>query len=355
MKKALILGGTGAMGVHLVSLLAGCTKEWKVDVTSRSERVDFKNVHYIQGNAHDDFFIKSLVKNTTYDVIVDFMNYGFDEFLHRYQILLNATSHYVFLSSSRVYAESPLPITEHSPRLLETTTDAEFLATQRYALRKARQEDMLLNSGKTNFSIIRPYITYSTQRIQLGIYEKEQWLFRLLNRKPLVIRKDILSKRTTLTSGLDVANVLARVMQGQPLNSPLQIVSTENITWNEILCLYCSIIKHETDIPVSIFTTNSLGDIERLFEGGYNTQYDRLLDRIFDNSKVKSLYKYTQYLPVKIGLTNCLTQFIHEWKQKGNQIFLPLIQEYEEIMDEMLRNNHTLTVFNVSNMGAKHA
>ena len=175
--KILVLGGTGAMGVDLVKILGECGEE--VTVTSRSERKSaFDNVKYVKGDAHDTVFLHTLLAEK-YDAIVDFMIYNTEEFKVRCDLLLSATDQYLFLSSSRVYADSKTPITEDSPRLLDVTTDSEYLKTDAYALTKARQENLLRESGKTNWTIIRPYITYSNQRLQLGVYEKELCMVRL--------------------------------------------------------------------------------------------------------------------------------------------------------------------------------
>ena len=59
-----------------------------------------------------------------------------------YEALLAATDQYIYMSSYRVYADSPL-ITEDSPRLLDVSDDPEYLATDEYALAKARCENLL--------------------------------------------------------------------------------------------------------------------------------------------------------------------------------------------------------------------
>ena len=191
--KILVLGGTGVMGVDLVKILG--ERGDGVTVTSRSERKsEFNNVKYVKGNAHDTAFLESIL-NEDYDAIVDFMVYNTEKFRSSRDWLLSATNQYIFLSSSRVYADSRTPITEDSPRLLDVTTDSEYLQTDEYALTKARQENLLFESGKTNWTIIRPYITYSNQRLQLGVYEKELWLYRAMHDKttvfPTVIAKKI--------------------------------------------------------------------------------------------------------------------------------------------------------------------
>ena len=56
--EILILGGTGAMGVPLVNLLA---KDQKLFVTTRSQKENKGNITYIQGNAKDREFFSTLM------------------------------------------------------------------------------------------------------------------------------------------------------------------------------------------------------------------------------------------------------------------------------------------------------
>lgn len=335
MKTALILGGTGAMGGYLVDILSHKT-DWAVYVTSRSDKSSSGNIEYIKGNARDKVFLSSLLSKQMFNVIVDFMNWGYDEFKECHKELLSATDHYVFLSSSRVYDFSDTPIIENSPRLLDNTTDTAFLQTQRYALRKARQENMLEESGQTNYTIIRPYITYSDRRLQLGIYEKEQWLYRVLNGKPIVIREEILSKKTTLTYGNDVSLALSRVMEHPPLAGPVHIMSEETMTWGNILKLYDEVIKEELGIDIQVFLSRNMTELEELFEGGYNTKYDRLFDRSFDNAFAESTCGHIEYLSMKSGLKKCLKKFLRDWKIQGNGLFKAIMWDYEALMDKIL-------------------
>ena len=100
--KILVLGGTGAIGVDLVQILADRGSE--VHVTSRQERKSkHRNIIYIKGNAQNKKFLDSLLI-AKYDAIVDFMSYDTDTFAERVGSLLDHTKQYVYLSSSRVYA-----------------------------------------------------------------------------------------------------------------------------------------------------------------------------------------------------------------------------------------------------------
>ena len=73
------------MGTHLISFLSK-NNDVIVTVTSRKERTSHGNINYIVGNARDKAFMSELLKNTHYDVIVDFMNYNYEEFLEYFFI-----------------------------------------------------------------------------------------------------------------------------------------------------------------------------------------------------------------------------------------------------------------------------
>ena len=319
------------MGVYLVDILSK-TGLYDIDVTSRSCRESHTpHVSYIKGNARDNDFMMPLIMKG-YDFIIDFMNYNLDEFAERCTKLLESCRQYVWFSSSRVYANSEQPITEESPRLLETSEDKEFLATNRYSLRKARQEDLIKRSGYENYTIIRPYITYSNERLQLGIYEKEQWLYRILKGRDLVINKDIIDKQTTLTYGYDVSLAISKLVDNEKaLGRVVQIVSSENMSWREVLSLYMEIIKERRNLTPRIYLSNEMKAIDELYEGGYNTIYDRVYNRHFESSFVEQLTSKqggVLYKDMRSGLRECLEDFLD-----NNRPFLKVDWQFEAYQD----------------------
>lgn len=336
------------MGVYLVDILSKANI-YNITVTSRSQHNEkVPNARYIKGNARDEKFLKEICKDK-WDVIVDFMNYDLLEFQNNMKILLKATQHYIFLSSSRVYANSVDRLTEKSNRLLDVSKDEEFLKTQRYALRKARQEDLIKDSEYDNWTIVRPYITYSDERLQLGIYEKEEWLYRLMNDKSLIIRKDILEKETTLTYGYDVAYGIYKLLENKKSKmETVHIVSNETIKWKEILKIYVDIIRNSLNKDVRIYTSNHIEQIEELFEGGYNTKYDRLYDRRFDNSKAELLCGQIEYLPVRTGIERCLNNFIK--KIDNQKSFKNINLEYESCMDKLTEKENIIKLSDVEEL-----
>ena len=207
----LLLGGTGVIGIPLTEMLADAGNE--VYVTTRKIRKTTKpNVTYIVGNAKNKIFLQDLtISKDKFDVIIDFMSYSTEEFRQRVDMLLESCKHYIFISSCRVFAESKKTISESSPRVLDTTTDEEYLKTDDYALAKARQEDILRNGQNINYTIIRPSLIYGNSRLQLGAFEKEHWLWRALKGRTIVFSHDMEHKLTAMTHANDVAGAIAAI------------------------------------------------------------------------------------------------------------------------------------------------
>lgn len=312
--QILILGGTGAMGVHLVKILA--ERGDQITVTSRQKREPEHNITYLQGNAHNTDFLNELLTKK-WDAIVDFMVYNTAEFKTRIDKLLAATKQYVYLSSARVYADSDSPITEESPRLLDVCKDKEYCATDEYALTKARQENVLKETGKTNWTIIRPYITYSENRLQLGVLEKEEWLYRALHGRTIVFSKDINDRLTTLTYGFDVAKGIAAVVgKKNTLGEVFHITAPKAIYWNKVLNLYLKTLKSILGYQPNVFLT----DIKKFTEihpAKYQIEYDRLFNRQFETTKVAKLLDVNDFKEIENGLTACLKEFLINPKFKN--------------------------------------
>jgi len=307
--KILLLGGTGAMGTHLAHLLAD--RGDNLYITTRGVRVNEGNIYFLQGNAHDNEFLSSLLKDDYWDAIVDFMVYDTNEFQRRKNLLLSATGQYVFISSARVYAECNGLITEDSPRLLDVCSDKSYLETDEYALTKARQENILFNSGKNNWTIIRPYITFSENRLQLSSAEKEQWLYwALLFGKTIYFSHDLADRYTTLTYGLDVARGIASIIGSErAYGQAFHITSDDSYRWSEILDTYIDVINKKTGKELEV---KFLENWQPLIGGGeLQVKWDRLYDRRFDNSKIKQFIDTTSFQPTLAALSNCMTCFLN--------------------------------------------
>jgi len=304
--KILLLGGTGAMGSNVAQLLR--EDGIVTHITSRKSRRNLKNINYIKGNAKDIEFLKNVLTEK-WDVIIDFMVYKTDEFRSRVNLLLNSTNQYFFLSSGRVYAYSDERITENSPRLLEKSKDTNFLSTDEYSLSKARQENILKESGYKNWTIIRPYITYNDHRLQLGVLEKEEWLYRALKGRSIVFSEDLLNKQTTMTHGMDVAKGL-KALIGQPgaLTNIFHITSNECCDWSRILSIYNSFLEKELGFRPKVILLNQ-DKFLKTHPAKYQLKYDRLFDRRFNNEKIGNYINTGDFKSIENGLVTSLEGF----------------------------------------------
>ena len=319
--KILIMGGTGAMGKEIVALLAK-NRENCVKVTSRQKFDSNENITYLQGNAMEMGFIEPLLKNEKFDVVVDFMLYSVMQFRERYELLLQSCKQYIFFSSARVYAASDMPVMEESPRLLDVTTDMEYLKDEEYSLTKAKEEDILKSSNYQNYVIIRPYKTYNDNRLQLGVFEKEQWFHRAVLGKTVVVPGSIEDLHTSLTSAKDNAKVLHRIIGDMSLNGEIiQIANPERITWGEVIQLYSFCIEKRYGRKMKVFYAKDTSEIEALFNNKYRIKYDGLVDRVFDDSKIKSLMgEEFSWTPVSVGRIECVNHGIEQYEEETSPI-----------------------------------
>lgn len=332
----LVLGGTGAMGVPLVNLLT--SRGDNVFVTTRSPKKDSNAVTYLIGNAKEESFFLELMR-IHYDAIIDFMVYSTDELAKRLPTLLAQTDQYIFFSSSRCYANVEGLIREDSPRLVDICNDQEYLVIDEYGMAKGREENLIKASGKKNWTIIRPYITYNSYRLQLGVYEKEDWLHRAMNGKTIIFPKDIAGKRTSMTYGPDVAAaVLDLIGNEKAYGESFHITTDESHTWKEILDFYREYFEKKTGKVMKVKMVNDSKGLQSVWNP-WQIKYDRLYDRVFDNTKIEAVRGVYTFKPTFQGLRECLDTFFQNPKWLGLRV------TYEAWCDRQVKELTSLNSF----------
>ena len=300
MKKVLVLGATGAMATYLVPALlekgmyvTGVSLD---DVTS-----DHPHLRSVKGNAMDKAFLAEILADG-YDAIVDFMVYKRKEiFEEYYKLYLENTSHYIFLSTYRIYADES-PITENSLRLLEAEKPSDFVSFEEYSIYKAEEEDLLRSSEYRHFTIVRPAITYSQCRFQLTTLEANVLIYRMLNGKTVILPEGAMDCEATMSWAGDVAKMLSAIILNPKTYGETYTVSTaEHHTWRQIAEMYSRIgglkyitVKNEEYIKL---LGGSIAAKQQL-------EYDRCYNRIIDNSKILQLCGLSQaeLMPLEKGL-----------------------------------------------------
>lgn len=321
MTSVLVLGGTGAMGNELVACLSSAG--FDVSVTTREARPSSPTCRFIVGNARQDEFLDEVLKNE-WDVIVDFMVYRTAEFQKRVERLLGAARQYVFVSSARVYADSSEALSEESPRLLDITSDAKYLMTDEYALAKARQENQLFASSRRNWTIVRPYITYGDHRLQLGTLEKELWLYRALRGRSIVFADEFASRKTTMSWSADVASAISKLIGNSDAHGEaFNVCSTQSLCWSRVLDVYVRALQASLDLTVNVKFVD-MQSFSTIRAAHYQINYDRIYNRIFDNSKLLRTVGPTIFTDTETGLQTCIKQFLRtpvfktiEWKSEA--------------------------------------
>ncbi len=332
MKKILVPGGTGAMGVYLVPELLKLG--YRVDVLSLDDiESDDPNLRYIQGNAMDYDYIAELLKND-YDAVVDFMLYNhkslFEKFLPLY---LKNCKHYLYLSSYRVYANSEHPIKETSPRIYDLPRDAGFVDEYEYSIYKAEGEEFLKASGFTNWTIIRPAITYSKRRFQLITMEMNLVVRRMLEGKRVILPESAMNAQATMSWAGDVAKMISHLVLNEKAYCEAYSVSTsEHNTWGEVAKIYERIGGLKTLVVsdeefLNVIAPGSPYARQQLF-------YDRCFDRIMDNSKILDIcgMEQEELMPLEKGLEMELAAFPKDftWWQDDAYVRMDKFLEQKE-------------------------
>ena len=316
-KKVLVLGATGAMARYMIPYLAerGC----EVDgIALDAAESKYPNVKYHQGNAKDPA-LRDEFLSRNYDAIVDYLTYGSAEIPFVLPRILDHTGQYVYLSSGRVYDNLEKPVRETSPRLIDTSKDPYLLNSDDYCIYKARGENLLFAMPRKNWTIVRPATTYSYLRYQLVTLEAADTVGRAFAGKQVVVPEQARNKPATLSWGGDAGRMIgALLFCGCALGEVYNINSAEHHTWGEIADYYkdiCGLESVWVDQEDYIRILNPDPNFRAI---RWQLEYDRLFDRIMDNSKVLAATGMKQeslkklYDGLKYEISRCPKNF--NWK-----------------------------------------
>ena len=313
MSKILVIGGTGNMGRPLVKSLVErghcvsvvCRKEVGEDDVARLATLGGR---YYYGDAKSKEFMKDVL-NWHYDAIVDFCIYSSDEFRERMDTFLDKTDQYVCLSTAAVYADIPTPKNESSPRYMEVDPPQEGDRKWNwYCYEKARIEDMLFNSGKRNWTIVRPGITMNANHVGWGLWWDDAWIGRIIRGRKVVVEKDMLDFKFSASSGAHVAALIGSVIGNEKaFGEVFNVCSSEVWTWKKLLETYKTIFsKHGLGIDVAYVNSHDVISADPGAEYVYTRA--RLLDRVFDNAKILSI------IPPQVP-GESMTELIEKWTE----------------------------------------
>ena len=319
-KRALLLGGTGAMGVYLTEELL--SRGYHVDVVSLDDVTSTRpDLHYLRADMGRDEALAPILEKG-YDAIVDFLIYKPMAFKSRYNMLLSHTNQLIFLSSYRIYAGQS-PVRETSPRLIDISDDKPYLAEleNEYSLYKAFEEDVLRASGRKNFTIIRPSITFSQHKFQLVTMEADCVVERARLGKAIVLPEAARNVQGTLTWGSDSARMISGLIGNQDaLGETYTIATAEHHTWGEIAEYYRDLIGLKAEwVDTDTYLYCHAGKETKFAR--WQLIYDRLFERVIDNSKILAAagLEQSQLMPLYDGLKRELSRLSpdYHWPDHG--------------------------------------
>ena len=284
MNTALLIAGAGTLGGPAYMELARLG--WSVDVISLEEFASvMPRLNFIKADATTES-IREFLEGRRYDAIVDFLHVPEAEAQRcRIDLMLDHTDQFVFLSSYRTYTGRDKIITESSEQWIDAPANDRMLEEDDYAIPKARGERHLLSSGRRNWTVVRPVISFSHFRLDLVTVGAYAILHRTAAGKKIPLPVEVRDKHCAVTwggnTGLQLAHLIGR---SDVMGEAFTLGMDEGLTWGDVAAFY-------EELAGARFEWISAEDYIKIATGGsYMDEQmiwtDRNLDRRVNFSKV---------------------------------------------------------------------
>lgn len=283
-KKVLLIGGGGTLGTYTAKELLKLGNAVDI-ICLEDKKSDNEKLRFFKAHADMDY-LSEFLKDRYYDGIVNFIHYkSVEEYKPVHKLLTDRTGHLIFLSSYRVYANKQRPVTENASQLYDTVSDELFLTTEDYAVPKSKNEHYIREeSGTTNWTIVRPVISFSAIRFDVVTESGKS----IIDRAAAGISIKLPLATKDLTAGLDWAGnsgkLIANLLFKEYTFGEAYTVSTaQNLKWGEVADLYSELIGAKFEW---VSTEEYLETRPDLKKNPWILKYDRLFDRYIDNTKI---------------------------------------------------------------------
>lgn len=228
----LVIGGTGVLSSAVVS--EALKRGFEVTMINRGNRPIPQKVRLIKSDKNNMDYISKQLGNSRYTAVIDFLCYSEPSTTLSFNFYKKYTKQYFFISSCAVYDTRLGEIcTENSPKVLPIWN---------YSKNKWASEQHLIKLAKgtdTNYTIIRPGVTYGETRIPYGISPKYgyHWTLaaRILAGKP-IIRWNGGENKCNMTRVEDFAvGVVGLIGNPQAYNEAFNVCGNECPSFNDVL------------------------------------------------------------------------------------------------------------------------
>lgn len=276
--KILFIGGTGIISSACSELAIKKGFELYHFNRGKSHR-KIKGAINIIGDIRNKNEAKKALKNHTFDVVVNWINFIPQHILNDIEIFRSKTKQYVFISSASVYQKPvlDLPITEETPLINPFW---------KYSQDKIECEKLLMKEYKKNgfpVTIVRPSHTYDKTLLPM------HWGYTVINRmkkgKKTIIHGDGTSL-WVLTHHKDFAiGFIGLLGNKKAIGEDFHITNDFLLTWNYIY----ELIAKELNVKPNFVHIPSTFINKFDKEMGAGLLGDKSHSVIFDNSKIKKI------------------------------------------------------------------
>ncbi len=326
--KVLFIGGTGIISAAVSEL---CVKSGiDLYLFNRGINSEFtpKNAKIIYGDINNRNLMHELLKNETFDVVVDWLAFTPEDIMFDINLFKNKTKQFIFISSASVY-QKPIEnylITEKTP------VSNRFW---KYASDKIECENVLINEFKNDgfpVTIVRPSFTYGLTLVPAAITNNKKPM-TLINRiklgKKVIVHGDGTSL-WVMTHNSDFAKGFFGLIGNlKAIGETFHITSDEVLTWNQIFNSIGNAVGVEPNIihiPTD-FINSYAPNI------GAGLLGDKANSVVFDNSKIKTY----------VSEFNCTVKYADgiklslNWLEKHPK-YCEIDKENDKIIDNIIFN-----------------
>lgn len=301
----LLLGGSGIIGRELSQCLASdLHRVWSISRGSRRPyEAEFDRVTNVIADVRNPGSLDAALRGIKVDVVVDLLSYTVPQLEATLSVLEGRFRQYLFASSATVYA---------SCRPGERLVESSALGSDHweYPAKKIQCEERVrtLAAGHGfGYTIVRPYITYSSQRVAFGAWEALPVLDRLRRGEPVVIGDEVASATTALTHSSDLARGLGALLgNDKAVNETFHVASDESLSWGEVFGVAAEAVAQ----PLTVLES-PVEKVLTVFPEMKGKFSDRMMHRGFDLSKFRSACPDFDFrMPIRDGYRDAIDGFL---------------------------------------------
>lgn len=328
--RVLFIGGTGVISSACSDLCLEKGMDLYLLNRGQSFRPNPKGATVLNGDIRNTRQIKSLIRDLSFDVVVNWIAYETDHVKQDVEIFRHKTSQYIFISSASVYQKPPsrLPVQETEPIVNpHWPYSQKKIACEKYLIEE-------YNSTQFPVTIVRPSHTYD--RTKIPLYGGYTTINRTLKGKKIVVQGDGTAV-WTLTHNTDFAKGFIGLLGHEgAIGEAYHITSDELLTWNEIY----QIMAEAAGVQANIvhIPTDFLWHCDRLW--GDSFYGDKMHSLIFDNSKIKTINPdYKAVISFRQGAKDIVDWYLADQTRQEvddtmNGVMDDVIRRYEQIFQD---------------------